>query len=91
MFNAMSMGGGASLGFMTLWGLHMLSVIAFFIGVVFLVILAAKTFNKVQLRNWAIGLMILGTVVCLFTIMAMGHPWIGMQFNGNGMPMMQIR
>lgn len=89
MYNFMSMGGG-NLGVITLWGLHVLSVIAFFTGIVFLIILAAKTFNKTQLKNWAIGLMVIGIVVCLFTIMALGRPWTGMGYNG-GFEMMQTR
>lgn len=68
---------GTNYGFITLWGLHILSVIAFFVGLLFFIILAAKTFTPAQLKAWAIWLVALGTVVCLITIAFLGRPWIG--------------
>ena len=65
-------------GFIALWGVHILSVIAFFVGVVFLIILAIRQFSPTQLKNWAIGLIAGGTILCLFTIFSLGRPWIGM-------------
>ena len=81
MFNMMNTT-GIQYGFITLWGLHILSVIAFFVGLIFLVVLAIKTFTPAQLKSWAIWLMVGGTVVCLFTIGVLGRPWIGMRFGG---------
>lgn len=82
---------GWGFGLIFLWGLHILSVVAFFIGVLFFVVLAIKKFTAQQLKNWAIGLIILGTVGCLFTIAFMGHPWIGSRMGdfgfGGRMPM----
>ena len=79
---------GMGYGFVVLWSLHILSVIAFFTGVLFLIFFAIKTLTPAQLKNWAIGLMIGGAIVCLFTIAARGGPWIGGQFSGkSGMQM----
>lgn len=89
MFNMMSTTG---LGFSTLWALHVLSVIAFFTGVIFFIAFAIKTFKPALLKNWAIWLIIIGAVVCLFTIAVMGHPWVGMGYfmvPGTGPGMMQ--
>ena len=69
---------GSNFGFIVLWSLHILSVIAFFTGVLFLIFFAIKTFTPAQLKSWAIGLIIGGALVCLFTIAARGGPWVGM-------------
>lgn len=66
------------MGFSVLWALHVLSVIAFFTGVLFFIVLAIKTFTAKQLRTWALWLVIGGAVLCLATIAVMGHPWAGM-------------
>ena len=76
---------GWNYGFIALWGLHVLSVVAFFTGVLFLIILAVKTFTPTQLKSWAIWLMVVGTIVCLITIAFIGRPWIGMNYWGAGM------
>lgn len=76
--------------FITLWGLHIVSVIAFFAGVLFLILLAIKTFTPAQLRSWAVWLMVIGTIVCLFTIAIIGRPWIGLYYWGTGMGDMQM-
>src|SRR3989344_4413257 len=87
MFNMMTTT-GSNLGFTVLWSLHILSVIAFFTGVLFLIFFAIKTFTPAQLKSWAIGLMVGGAVVCLFTIAARGGPWVGNRFGGmSGMQM----
>lgn len=69
-------------GFSILWALHIFSVVAFFTGIALFVVLAAKHFNQKQLKNWIIWLLVLGTVVCLGTIVAMGHPWGAFGENG---------
>ena len=84
---------GWNYGFIALWGLHILSVVAFFTGVLFLIVLAIKTFTPAQLKSWAIWLMIVGTIVCLFTIAIIGRPWIGLHYrdaNMGGMQMQQM-
>lgn len=93
MFNMMNTA-GIDYGFITLWSLHILSVVAFFTGVILLIALAIKTFNATELKNWAIGLIVGSSVICLFTIAALGRPWIGgmsgmqMQTMGRMMEMM---
>lgn len=82
---------GWNYGFIALWGLHVLSVVAFFTGVLFLIVLAIKTFNAAQLKNWAIWLLGLGTVVCLFTIAIIGRPWIGLNYWSDEMGGMQMQ
>lgn len=74
---------GWNLGLIALWGLHILSVVAFFSGVLFLLVLAIKTFTPAQLKSWAIGLLIVGTVLCLFTVAIIGRPWIGLGLYGS--------
>ena len=84
---------GWNLGLTALWGLHILSVVAFFTGVLFLIVLAIKTFTPAQLKTWAIGLLIGGTILCLFTIAITGRPWIGLHYrdaNMGGMQMQQM-
>src|SRR3989338_7423468 len=73
---------GSGLGFIALWGIHILSVIAFFVGVVFLIVLAIRQFSPVQLKNWAIGLIVGGTILCLFTILSPRRPWGGVPRRG---------
>lgn len=68
---------GWGYGFIVLWGLHVLSVVAFFTGLLFLVVLAIKTFTPNQLKGWALWLMAAGAIVCLFTIALTGRSWIG--------------
>jgi hypothetical protein len=89
MMNMMySTGTGFGSGFMLLWGLHVLSVIAFFIGVTFLIVWAVKTLTKTQLKTWGITLVVIGTLACLLTIGMRGAPITRMlQWNtGNNMP-----
>lgn len=83
-----STGWGFGLAF--LWGLHVLSVIAFFTGVVFLIVLAVKTFTQAQLKTWAIWLMVVGTVICLFTIGVLGAPWGGFGIGSSRMGMVRM-
>lgn len=68
---------GIGLGFSALWAVHVLSVIAFFVGVIFLIVWAVKTFPIARLFQWAIWLLVGGAVACLLTIGIMGHPWGG--------------
>src|SRR3989344_5165072 len=75
--------------FVFLWGLHVLSVIAFFVGVLFLILWAAKALAPSQMKTWGIGLVVAGTVVCLFTIAARGGPWIGGGFGHTSGMMIQ--
>ncbi len=82
---------GWDLGLMALWGLHILSVVAFFTGVLFLIVLAIKTFTPTQLKSWAIWLMVVGTIVCLFTIAIIGRPWIGLHYRDANMGSMQMQ
>jgi hypothetical protein len=83
---------GWNLGLTTLWGLHILSIVGFFSGVIFLIVLAIKTFTPAQLKTWAIGLLIGGTILCLFTVAMIGRPWIGPgHYGSSGMNGMQMQ
>jgi hypothetical protein len=62
-------------GFTLLWGLHVLSVFAFGVGIVFLVMLAIRTFTPAQLKSRGIWLIVAGAIVCLITVGVRGGPW----------------
>lgn len=79
------------LTFIFLWGLHVLSVIAFFTGLIFLIAIAIKTYTPAQLKSGAFWLIIIGTIACLFTILAIGRPWMGFGFFAPGMAGMQMQ
>lgn len=76
MYNMMS-GAAVSSNILFLWPLHILSVIAFFTGVLLLLFWAYKHLSGQQLWKWGWVLVILGSIVCLFTVATMGHPWVG--------------
>lgn len=76
---------GFAVWFVALWGLHVLAVIAFFTGLLLLIIHAVKHFSAKQMTQWGIWLLVIGTVVCLLTIGAVGRPWIGFGRHGGGM------
>lgn len=84
MDNMMSITGWNTV-FIVLWSLHITAVIASFVGVLFLIILAIKTFSPTQLKKWGIGLIIFGSVLCLITIGIIGRPWIGFSYGKMGM------
>lgn len=64
-------------GFVFLWGLHVLSVVLFFVGILFLVLWAMKTLTPGQLKTWGIGLAVAGTIAFLLTIGLRGAPGMG--------------
>jgi len=76
---------GPDYGFIVLWAIHVLSVIASFTGLLFLIVFAVKTLTPQQLKTWAIWLMVTGAVVCLFTIAIIGRPWMGLSSGKMGM------
>ena len=76
---------GPDYGFIVLWAVHVLSVIASFTGLLFLIVFAVKTLTPQQLKTWAIWLMVTGAVVCLFTIAIIGRPWMGLSSGKMGM------
>lgn len=57
-------------GMNTLGGLHVLGMIALFVGIVFLAAWAIKTLTVPQLRTWGIGALIVGIVLCLLSLVA---------------------
>lgn len=77
--------GGWGFGFGILWALHILAVIAFFTGVIFLIMLATKTLTHAQLKSWGWSLVLGGTLVCLLTIGMMGHAWNNYGMRGFGL------
>ena len=76
---------GPDYGFIALWAVHVLSVIASVTGLFFLIVFAVKTLTPKQLKTWAIWLMVTGTVVCLIIIALLGRPWIGFSHGKMGM------
>lgn len=79
MMNMMySTGFGTSIS--ALWGVHILSVVLLFAGIILLVIWAAKALTKDQLKLWGITLVVIGAIACLLTIGARGAPWM-MRYN----------
>lgn len=82
---------GWGYGFIVLWGLHVLAVIAFFTGFLFLIVLAIKTFTPNQLKSWAFWLMAAGAIACLFTIALTGRPWIGHRYRWAGADDMRMQ
>lgn len=78
MMHSMTMNNANSaFGFSALWGVHVLSVVLFFVGVALLVLWAARTLNHSQLKLWGISLAVLGTVACLLTLNVRGAAWGG--------------
>jgi hypothetical protein len=75
---------GSVVGFTALWGVHVLSVILFFTGVVLLILWAAKSLNLGQLKTWGVALVVIGTIACLLTISVKGSAW------GIGNPQMRM-
>ncbi len=74
-----------------LWVIHIGSVIAFFMGIAFFIVVAVRTFTIAQLKTWAVALVVAGTVACLLTIAVRGAPWSGGMTCGGDMmknPMM---
>jgi hypothetical protein len=69
---------GSVLPFAFLWGIHVLSVIAFFTGFLFLIFWSYKHLSGAQLKKWGWTLVIAGSLACLMTIASMGHTWAGM-------------
>lgn len=63
---------GMSLGWSFAWVIHALSVIVFLTGLVLLVVWAIRTLTSAQLRTWAWGLVVAGTVLCLLALSTVG-------------------
>ncbi len=86
MMNMMhSTGTGMGTGFPALWGVHALSVVLFAVGVILLILWAARTLNQGQLKTWGITLAVVGMVACLFTVGVRGAPWTEGMTGGAGM------
>lgn len=66
-----------------LWGIHSLSVFAFAIGILFLVLWAIKELKPNQLKNWGIGLAVASTVAGLVTMGMLGTRWGFGGYTGN--------
>jgi hypothetical protein len=81
---------GPAAGLTALWGVHVLSTVLFFVGVILLILWAAKTLNQGQLKTWGITLAVVGTIACLLTIGARGAPWGGMAHSQMSMKHMQM-
>lgn len=66
---------GTAAGYTALWGIHTFSVVLFTVGIILLILWAARTLNQAQLQMWGITLAVVGTIVCLLTISITGAPW----------------
>ena len=77
---------GWAFGFVFLGVLHVLSVIIFAVGVLFLILWAIKTLTAAELKTWGIRMVVIGIVLSLFTIAAapFSHRWGGRGFNQSG-------
>ncbi len=68
---------GSATGLTALWGIHALSVVFFFAGIILLLFWAVKTFTPAQLQKWGIGLAVAGTIGCLLALGGAGSSGIG--------------
>ncbi len=74
---------GWDIGFTALWAVHILAVLLFVVGIIFLILWAVKTLNQKELKTWGVGLVIIGAIVCLLTIAAKGGPWHDVGYRGD--------
>ena len=81
---------GFGIGFGLLWGIHILSVVAFTVGILFLILWANKHLSGPQMKSWGIWLVVIGILACLLTIGVKGGPWMGYGMNG-GQGMMRTK
>ena len=94
MMNMMNTTGWGS-GLIFFWGLHVVSVLVFGIGVALLLFWAFKKLSERDLWKWGWILMVIGTILCLLTVPAwssfgMGRFGGGLGRTGYGMmPMMR--
>ena len=70
--------------FTLLWAVHIVSVIIFFVGVIFLIAWAIKHLSGPKLKMWGIWMLIIGAIACLLTVGFRGAPWMGFGFDGPG-------
>jgi hypothetical protein len=64
----MMYGSSVGVGFPLAAGLHVLGALAFLVGLAFLLTVAFRSLTVLQLRNWGIGLVVIGILLCLATI-----------------------
>lgn len=70
-------------GFILAWAVHVLAVILFSIGILFLVLWAVKKLTPAQLRTWGIGLAVAGAILCFSTVgMISSRTWGGNMMDG---------
>ncbi|MBI3332352.1 hypothetical protein HYZ99_05365 [Candidatus Peregrinibacteria bacterium] len=63
--------------FVWLWIIHSIAVFLSGVGLLLLFVWAIKTFTHHQLKSWGLSLLISGILLCLFTVVMKGGPWIG--------------
>jgi hypothetical protein len=62
--------------FLLPWLMHVVAMLAGFIGILFLVAYAAKRLSDADLKWWGTGLVVTGVVLCLLSALApLSHPW----------------
>jgi len=84
---------GFGSGFALLGIVHVLSVVLFFVGVIFLIQWSLKTLNQKQLKLWGVSLVLAGILLSLLTVGAFpgaGRDSCMMDKSGMGMGCMQM-
>ena len=81
MYNMMNTTDGGS-GIVPFWGVHILSIIVFGVGVALLLFWAFKHLSESALWKWGWTFAVTGTILCLLTLPA--WPSFGMMGNFNG-------
>jgi hypothetical protein len=79
MYNMMDSNTGSTSLFPLFWGLHVVSVVIFTIGIALLLMWAFKYLSEQKLRKWGWSLAIIGTILCLLTVSA----WSSFGMMGN--------
>src|SRR5687767_11116385 len=62
------MSGGSPAWFAAGAALHVLFSLLFAIGIIFLLVWTIKTLPMLKLRNWGIGLLVIGLLGCILTV-----------------------
>jgi len=62
---------GPDIGLILLWILHSVGMLAATIGVLLLIIWAAKTLTAAQMKQWGLWLFLGGVAVCLITLLTL--------------------
>lgn len=84
---------GYTTGNLSLWSTHMLGMAVaslFVVGLVLLILWAAKTMTHKQLLHWGIGLIVVSAVLCALTFDRFGGRMLKMRYDNGVMPMHEM-